>query len=200
MKSLVSNHLLAENQSLACQRLQTVLGYWEQDKHQKTYRYLNVCARKQGQKIQSVWVDAQADSYSVIEKAFSRIFSEATSFEVEFLYSPESRNINPAEKNQWNSLRGKRAAFIHCQGHTTRWSSLEMLARNLSFQRIANQHLAQATSRKKTDQGNHQENHHKQVPVTLYKTQQYYCDNTYSKDENAPPAQQTLPTTYVSRQ
>ena len=190
--ALASNHSLVENRSLAYQRLQTVLGYWEQDKHQKSFRYLSVCARKQGQKIQSVWVEAQADAYAAIEKAFGRIVSEATSFEAEFLYAPQPRQINLSEKNQWNSLRGKRAVFIHYQGHTTRWSSLEMLAKNLSFQRIANQHLAQASNRKKIDQNKQQENNPKQIPVTLYKTQQYHCSNHHSKD--APTAQQTLPT------
>ena len=181
-----------KNQSFAYQRLQVVLGYWEQDKHQKSYCYLSICARKQGQKIQSIWVDAQVDAYSVIEKAFSRMVSEATSFEAEFLYGPQSRQINLFEKKQWNSLRGKRAAFIHYQGHTTRWSSLVMLAKNLSFQRIANQHLAQVANREKMDQGKHHENKPKRVPVTLYKTQQYHCSNT--RGQGAPTAQQPLPT------
>ncbi|OED40281.1 hypothetical protein ACH42_17385 [Endozoicomonas sp. (ex Bugula neritina AB1)] len=186
LEPLTSNHSLEPKPSLAYQRLQTVVGYWEQDKHQKTYCYLNICARKQGQKIQSVWLDAQINAHSAIEKAFSTIVSEVTSFEAEFLYSPQFRQINLSEKNQWNSLRGKRAAFIEFQGHTTRWSSVEMLAKNLSFQRIANQHLAQAANRKKSDQ-----NKLTQVPVTLYKTQQYHCSNHQNKDR--PTTQQPLP-------
>ncbi len=168
----------AHQSSLASQRLQAVLEIWEQEKAAHNYHWLYVCARYQGEKMRSIWVRANENAVDYFEQELVYALSKATSFEVEILHSPEVRRLNPSAKNQWNSLRGKQAMEIDFGGKITRWAATEMLVRNLGFSNALNRHLADI-KRKFDPQAS--------IPVTLYQTKQWFCDNSSSPQSHASP-------------
>ncbi len=154
--------------SFAFKRLEATLLLWERNKIQNQYEYIYICARIQGKKIKAVWVSKEDDIRSTIEKHFGTALNDATSFEVEFMFDPQVRQLELSKKNQWNSLRGKFSAIVSYAGKITKWSSLEMIAKNLSFNRVAYHHLGGSDKNKQNTQF---------VPFTLYKTEQFYCGN-----------------------
>ena len=154
--------------SLAVQRLESTLLLWERDKQQKQYEYLYVCARNKGEKIKSLWIKSEENSQTMLKKHLGSAIKRATSFEVEFMFDPQTRQHALDRRNQWNSLRGKYSAIVNFGGKITHWSSLEMIAQNLSFNRVALNHLGHSEET---------EANTLLVPFILYKTQQFYCGN-----------------------
>jgi hypothetical protein len=154
--------------SFAFKRLEATLLLWERNKIQNKYEYIYICARIQGEKIKAVWVSKEDDIRSAIKKYFGTDLNDATSFEVEFMFDPQVRQLELSKKNQWNSLRGKFSAIVSYADKITKWSSLEMIAKNLSFNRVVYHHLGRCDQKYKNTQF---------VPITLYKTEQFYCGN-----------------------
>mgnify|MGYP003636581521 CR=1 FL=1 len=170
----------AHQPSLASQRLQVVLAIWEHEKASHNYHWLYVCARHQGEKFRAIWIRSGENAFDYCERELEQALSKATSFEVEMLHSPEVRHLNPSAKNQWNSLRGKQAMEIEFGGKTTRWAATKMLAQNLGFSNALNRHLS-AVKRKLDPQAS--------IPVTLYQTRQWFCDNSASPQNHASPVE-----------
>jgi len=166
--------------SLASQRLKAALAICQREKASCDYHWLYVCARHQGEKIRAVWMKANENASDYFEHELGHSLSKATSFEVEMLHSPEVRELKPAAKNQWNSLRGKQAMEIKHGGKTKRWAATEMLARNLGFSNALNRHLADV--KEKLDQ-------QASIPVTLYQTRQWFCDNSPSSGSYVSPVE-----------
>lgn len=175
---LVVNELEQISKSVAAQRLHATLHLWQQEKHQNNYHYLYICARKLGSKTKSLWISPDENVFSKLEECFETALSEATSFEVEFLFNPQQRKIDLKHKNQWNSLRGKYAVTIDFADKVTKWAALEMIARNLSFSRVGSHHLAICSQRSENDSV---------IPALIYQTKQFYCDNKSSKAEQLQP-------------
>lgn len=130
-----------------------------------SYEKIYICARTQGKKLKSLWFSNPLSAKKQINSKFTDCLDGVTSFEVEVLFSPQSKLIKLQNKNQSNSYRGKRAVFIDFLGVRTKWSSLEMIARNLSYVKICQRHL------EKSEQDITQI---KSVPITRYKTKQFY--------------------------
>lgn len=172
----ITTPIKAHQPSLAIQRLQAVLALWEREKTAHNYRWLYVSARHQGEKLCAIWVESSANSFDTLEHEMAPTLSKATSFEVEMLYSPEVRDLNPTAKNQWNSLRGKQAMEIRLAGKTTRWAATEMIARNLGFSHALNRHLVDIQYKIDTQAT---------IPVTLYQTRQWFCDNSPASNKHA---------------
>lgn len=164
--------------SLAMQRLYAVLETWEREKFLADYRWLYLCARQQGQKLRSIWIAPAEISLESVEQNLGDILQHATSFVVEILHSPNDRHLNPSAKNQWNSLRGKMAIEIHVGGKTARLAATDMLARNLSFSNALTRHLAELKLKHELP---------KSIPVTLYQTKQWYCDNKQTSSKHIAP-------------
>lgn len=165
-----------DKQSLAIQRLQAVLALWESEKAANNYHWLYVCARHQGEKLCAIWLESSENAFDNLEQKMERTLSKATSFEIEILHSPEVRDLNPTAKNQWNSLRGKQAMEIQFGGKTTRWAATEMIARNLGFSHALNRHLVDIQYKIDTQAT---------IPVTLYQTRQWFCDNSPASNKHA---------------
>jgi hypothetical protein len=170
----------AHQPSLANQRLQVVLAIWEHEKASHNYHWLYVCARHQGEKLRAIWIRSGENAFEYIEQELARTLPSATSFEVEILHSPEVRHLNPTVQNQWNSLRGKQAMEIKLGGKTTRLAATEMLARNLGFSNVLNRHMVKV-KRKHDPQAS--------IPVTLYQTRQWFCDNSPYPQNYANPVE-----------
>ncbi|MFT6909017.1 MAG: hypothetical protein ACJAS1_005724, partial [Oleiphilaceae bacterium] len=166
--------------SLALRRLKNVLALWNKDRLTMEYEHLYVCARNCGEKVKSVWISRKNESSvnDILLELTSSVIEHANSFEVEYLFEADIRELNLKNKNQWNSFRGKRAIIIRDARHNSFWSSLEMIARNLSFKQVANYHLAAAKTVGKSCYT---------IPVTLYKTKQYLCNNDTSDGTAAVP-------------
>lgn len=174
--SAVEKLLENNGENLALRRLRATLTLWERNK--QNYNFLYICARNKGEKIGAVWVKKEQAADQVIEKEFAAFLGRATSFELEFIYAPEQRKLDLSKKNQWNSLRGRRAIFIDYSGKKTHTSGLEMIAGNLSFVRVAHHHLAQCEDSSYV---------HPMLQVTLYRTLQYYCGNGRSATSTNMP-------------
>lgn len=158
----------AQSESLAYRRLNLVLDIWSKEKTVNSYQWLYVCARDKGKKLKSVWVSASSEAVPTVIGAFKGILNVATSYELEFLWEKESRLLTLNNKNQWNSLRGKRALEIKSEGQVIRWSALEMIALNSSFNKVVQGHFESSENSKILTNS---------VTVFLYKTKQYYCNN-----------------------
>lgn len=154
--------------TLAYRRLILVLDTWNKEKAANNYQWLYVCARDKGQKLKSIWVSANSETVVTITNSFKEVLTVATSFEIEFLWEKESRILALNNKNQWNSLRGKRALEIKSGGKDVRWSALEMIALNLSFNKAIQRYFEFNKNHKFSTSS---------VTACLYKTKQYYCDN-----------------------
>lgn len=161
--------------SLAYRRLCITVDIWERNKIAKKYQSLYVCARNKGQKIKSVWVSPSVDAMNYISRELGETLIFATSFEVEFIWAGELRDLSFSKKNQWNSLRGKRAIEIKDGDRLTRWSALDMIAQNVSFNSVLQKHLTSSV---------HVQNSPDSIVVSLYQTKQYFCDNRRVKDVN----------------
>jgi UDP-N-acetylmuramoyl-tripeptide--D-alanyl-D-alanine ligase len=164
--------------SLALQRLLSVL---ELEKNIQRYDWLYICARHHGIKLGDTWVKTNEDVNECIQRTLGTLFLRATSFELEMLNSPQKRDFCIGGNNQLNSLRGKRALFIYQGGKFSRWSATEMIAKNLSFSQAVDRHI----SKEKFNRPDL-----KSLPVTLYHTRQFYCDN----QPEAEPMGRVLPT------
>lgn len=166
--------------SLAMQRLYAVLEIWEREKSEASFKWLYLCARQKGQKLRSIWIAPAEISRESVEESLGDILLRATSFVVEILHSPNVRHLNPSAKNQWNSLRGKMAMEVNIGDKTARLAATDMLARNLSFSNALTRHLAVLKLKHELA---------KSIPVTLYQTKQWYCDNkqTSSKHKHLAP-------------
>ncbi|TMP78447.1 hypothetical protein CWB73_16675 [Pseudoalteromonas phenolica] len=139
----------------------------ELDSKSVDYDYIYICARKQGKKLRALWFSSLKSARNKIKSKFTDCFDDITSFELEALFSPQSRQITLQNANQSNSYRGKRAVLIDFGGRKTKWSSLEMIARNLSYAKVCQRHLAKIE----------QETSHVQtMPITRYKTKQFYIN------------------------
>lgn len=165
-------------QSMALLRLYAALEMWERDK--ATGDWLYVCARRSGEKLRSTWIGPSENSSESIDQNLANAVKKATSFEVEWLHSPEVRRLSTANKNKWNSLRGKRAMEIVFGGKTTRWAATDMLARNLRFSVALERHLAEVESAPEPN---------RLVRVTLYKSKQWYCDSSPLSQDRVTPAE-----------
>ncbi len=166
--------------NLALQRLHEALAIWEREKYELEFHWLYVCARYQGEKLRAVWIGASENALEHLEQELGSVMSSATSFELEMLFSPQTRHLNPKSKGQWNSLRGKKAMLIDHGGKTTHWAAVEMLARNLSFNKALSLHMASLRS-KSTLQTT--------VLVTLYQTKQLFCDNSPASHGQTVPVE-----------
>lgn len=170
----------AHQLNLANQRLLAVLAILAREKKVLNYHWLYVCARHQGEKLRAIWVRADENVFDYFEPELKHALSKANSFEVEMLHSPEVRHLNPYAKNKWNSLRGKQAMEIELGGKTTRWVATEMLARNLGFSNALHRHVVDV--KYKLDP-------QVPIPVTLYQTKQWFCDNTPSTQSQVIPVE-----------
>ncbi|GIU29430.1 hypothetical protein TUM4644_27790 [Shewanella colwelliana] len=166
--------------SLALQRLRVALTLWEQEKWSLGCKWLYLCARLQGGKLRSLWVSAAENTSKQVELELGDILNVATSFELEMLHSPETRILNPASENTWNSLRGIRAMLVEQGGETRLWAATEMIAHNLSFNKALNIHFK---SMKKTS------SMRPPTPVILYLTKQLFCDNRPSHQNSPTPSE-----------
>lgn len=158
-----------ETSRFALQRLSIVLLLWNDNKCNSDYQWLYICARDNGVKLGSIWINQQENATKKIECEFADNFSIATSFEIEFLHTPKKCFFNLDLENQRNSLRGKQAMFIEYAGKTKCWASLEMIACNISFNKAIKKHINDVNTVEKNI---------KQIPVTLFKTKQFFCDNS----------------------
>lgn len=161
--------------NMAFQRLHAVLEIWEQDKVAGDWLY--VCARRKGEKLRAIWINSDEDSSQSVEQSLAEVLKRTTAFEVELLHLPEVRQLRKVDKNKWNSLRGTRAVEIDFGGKTTRWAATDMLARNLSFSAVIKRHLAEVDAVLDPNSP---------VRVTLYKSKQWYCANTPSREQVTP--------------
>jgi UDP-N-acetylmuramoyl-tripeptide--D-alanyl-D-alanine ligase len=164
--------------NLVIQRLHAVLAIFEREKPALDCHWLYLCARQQGEKLRAVWLAPDEITLVNIEHSLGDFLLSATSFEIELLHSPEVRYLNPSAKNQWNSLRGITAMEVSIGGKTTRWAALEMLARNFSFSSALARHLAELKQKDELPTS---------IPVTLYQTKQWFCDNSQASNNHPAP-------------
>ncbi len=164
--------------NLALQRLHATFAIFEREKPTLDCHWLYLCARQQGEKLRALWLAPDEITLANIEQSLGDFLLSATSFEVEILHSPKVRDLNPTDKNQWNSLRGKQAMEIQFGGKITRWATTEMLARNLSFSSALAHHLAEFKQKHELPTS---------IPVTLYQTKQWFCDNSQASDNHLAP-------------
>lgn len=153
--------------NLALQRLHVHLELWESIKNDADYEWLYICARIKGKKLHSIWIHKLESTDERIEKEFGEDLNIATSFELEMLYSQETRQQNSNIGSNWNSLRGCRAMHLEYCGSIRKWAATEMLAQNLNFNRalaIYSNRLGGVISPSS-------------INVTLFKTRQFFCDN-----------------------
>lgn len=176
----VGENIKKNPNNIAYKKLRLFFSFMEQEKLKLDHEWLYICARKSGDKIKSIWINGQENLDEPVSQLFGSTLAEATSFEVELLYKPQQSHLDLNQKNQWNSFRGKKAMVICYAGHTTKWSGLEMISRNLSFNRVAYHHLAQSNNKFSSNQ---------LIPVTTYNTKQYFCDNSLDKNGVIQPKQ-----------
>jgi len=151
-----------------------VLLEWEREKQNKFYEYLYICARIKGRVIASLWISDKQNTYNVIEESMAEAVLMATSFDVEFLYQPQTRILDINKKNQWNCHRGKCAVLLNCYNKSVKWSSLEMISHNISFNWVGKNYLKQCNL--KVEIGG-------VIPVIMYQTKQFLCGNESNKTD-----------------
>ncbi len=138
------------------------------------YAYLYICARSNGKALQQIWIDLERKNLAQVLLTVDELDQTVNSYEIEFLSNPMIKLFNLSTKNQWNNMRGKYAVIMLKGGQAIKVSSLQMIAGNLSFTQVISNSFS-PESLPAAD---------KIVSVTLYKTEQYLCAETFSGSHN----------------